>query len=88
MLNREVPLIAPTCHTFFPSLDDMAENWEIEALGRRIDSIEREQERVKEETQRRRDQRRQFELVAMWTLFVIAMTTYVVLAATGNLHHH
>jgi hypothetical protein len=66
----------------------MAENWEIEALGRRIDSIEREQERVKEETQRRRDQRRQFELVAMWTLFVIAMTTYVVLAATGNLHHH
>jgi hypothetical protein len=25
---------------------------------------------------------------AFWTLYVAAMATYIVLAATGNLHHH
>ena len=84
---------------FFPSLDRMVEAWELKALERLIESLERgserDRERVREEKdQAREDKRRRSERLSFvsaavfWTLYVIAMTTYVVLAATDNLPHH
>lgn len=84
---------------FFPSFDGMADDWELKALERRIESLERgserDRERVREEKDQAREDKRQrserwgyVSAAAFWTLYVIAMTTYVVLAATGNLHHH
>jgi len=77
----------------------MIENSEIQEVGRRIDSLEkglqRDRERVDEDRRRTEEEKRQrserrsrMTGVALWTLYVIAMTTYVVLAVTGNLHHH
>jgi hypothetical protein len=77
----------------------MADDWKLKALERRIESLERgserDRERAREEKdQAREDKRRRSErwsyvsAAVFWTLYVIAMTTYVVLAATGNLHHH
>jgi hypothetical protein len=84
---------------FFPSLDRMAEDWELKALERRIESLERDSERDRERTreekdQAREDKRRRSERWAyvsagvFWTLYVVAMTTYIVFVATGHLHHH
>jgi hypothetical protein len=70
----------------------MAEEWELKELGRRIDSLqrdlERDRERAEAEKNRNRELRVRFLGIALWTFYVVAMTAYVVLAATGNLHHH
>jgi hypothetical protein len=77
----------------------MVENWELQSLERRIDSLEKqlerdrrrvgeERERAREEKDRRWHRRMDWSMWAWWTLYVIALTTYVVLAATGDLHHH
>ncbi len=77
----------------------MVENWELKSLERRIESIERGLERDRERVQEEKDQAREEKRsrserwgyltgAVLWTLYVVAMTTYVVLAATGNLHHH
>jgi hypothetical protein len=57
--------------------------------------LERDRQRVREEKdqaregkQRRSERWAYLTGAAFWTLYVVAMTTYVVLAATGNLHHH
>jgi hypothetical protein len=77
----------------------MADDWELKASERRIESLERgskrDRERAREEKDQAREEKRRrserwtyISAAAFWTLYVIAMTTYVVLAATGNLHHH
>src|ERR1700761_9271224 len=98
-LNENVPLMPTTRADFFPSLDRMTENWELKALERRLDSIEkgleRDREKAREEKDQSREERRRrserwtyVSGAVCWTIYVVAMTTYVVLAATGNLHHH
>jgi hypothetical protein len=77
----------------------MAEDSGFPQLERRVASIERsleadrqrardEVERARIERSRRRDQRERWVMGALWTLYVAALTTYTVLSATGNLHHH
>ncbi|HEY5333983.1 MAG TPA: hypothetical protein VIJ21_10595 [Solirubrobacterales bacterium] len=77
----------------------MAEDWELKQLERRVDSLEKglERERVRaqeerdtarEEKVRRRNLRWNLSMVALWTVYVAAITTCIVLAATGHLHHH
>lgn len=77
----------------------MAENWEIRGLERRIDSLERDLERERKRTEdekrqaqekkwRRSERRNDVAMAVFLTLYVAAMTTYIVLAATGHLHHH
>ena len=66
----------------------MAEEWELKELGRRIDSLERDRDRAQEEKDRRWNQRANFYVGVLWTLYVAALTTMIVLGATGHLHHH
>jgi hypothetical protein len=76
----------------------MAEDWEFQQLARRVDSLERslesdrqrardEEERARDERSRRRGRRESWVMGVAWTLYVAALTTYIVLAATGHLHH-
>jgi len=70
----------------------MAEEWKLERLESKIDSL---QEQFRDAEQRSLEEKRQrqvrisswFERI-LWTLYVIALTTMIVLAATGQLHHH
>jgi hypothetical protein len=59
----------------------MAEEWELKELKRRLEALENENSRRSERLNR-------WITAIMWTLYVVALTTYVVLGATGNLHHH
>jgi hypothetical protein len=77
----------------------MAENWELKSLERRVDSLERSMEsdrkRAEEEKNkawtdkwRRQERRMDISTAMFWTIYVAAITTFIVLAATGHLHHH
>jgi hypothetical protein len=70
----------------------MAEEWELKQLERRVDSIEKglreEKDRAQKEKWRRTDLRMNVLLAVFWTLYVAALTTMIVLAASGHLHHH
>jgi hypothetical protein len=77
----------------------MAEDWELKSLERRIGSLEasleRDRKRAQEEKEKAREEersrsKRRSDLIesVLWTLYVAALTTMVVLAATGQLHHH
>jgi hypothetical protein len=66
----------------------MAEEWELKALERRVDSLENDRERAREEKDRRWNRRADLMLALLWTFYVAALTTMIVLAATGHLHHH
>ena len=66
----------------------MAEDWELKQLERRVDSLEKGLERAREEEQRRWNRRMGLAAAVYWTFYVVALTTWVVLAATGHLHHH
>jgi hypothetical protein len=59
----------------------VAENWELKDLERRVGALEEQNHR------RARRQLWWFSAIA-WTVYVIALTTMIVLAATGTLHHH
>lgn len=37
---------------------------------------------------RRQERRMDISMAVFWTIYVAAITTYIVLAATGHLHHH
>jgi hypothetical protein len=66
-----------TCADFLSSVGGMTENWELKALERRVDTLEQSRERWS------------YLLGAvLWTLYVVALTTLIVLSATGTLHHH
>lgn len=59
----------------------MAEEWELQSLERRIEALEKKNER--------RSERRDWWLSHVaWTLYVAALTALIVLAAAGVLHHH
>jgi hypothetical protein len=59
----------------------MAEDWELKSLERRIEELET--------VNRRREERQSWWVERIWwTLLVALFTTYIVLSATGNLHHH
>jgi hypothetical protein len=70
----------------------MAEEWELKSLERRIDSLQKQVDdaelRSREERRQRSDRLNWWFATIAWTLYVIAMTTCVVLGATGQLHHH
>jgi predicted RNase H-like nuclease (RuvC/YqgF family) len=77
----------------------MVENRELQSLERRIDSLEKqleqdrrhieeEKERARKEKDRRWHRRMEWSMWVWWTLYVAALTTLIVLSATGNLHHH
>jgi hypothetical protein len=65
-------------------------------------SIERDRERARKEREesraekdkirakkwRRQDRRMDISVAIYWTVYVAAVTTFIVLAATGHLHHH
>ena len=59
----------------------MAEDWKFTSLERRIDELERE-------NRRRSERLFSWLMWAYWTFYLVALTTYVVLSATGTLHHH
>jgi len=52
------------------------------------DRARKERDRIQAEARSRRDRRQELVMKVMWTLYVAAMTTYIVLAVTGKLHHH
>jgi hypothetical protein len=59
----------------------MAEDWELKSLERRIDDLEK--------LNRKREERQWWWIERVWwTLLVAIFTTFIVLGATGNLHHH
>jgi hypothetical protein len=77
----------------------MAEDWELKSMERRVDSLEKSIERdrkyVQEEKDkawaekwRRQERRMDISMAVFWTVYVAAVTTFVVLAATRTLHHH
>jgi ferric-dicitrate binding protein FerR (iron transport regulator) len=70
----------------------MAEEWKFERLERQIDSLQKQfddaERRSREEKQRRLERQTWWFGAIYWTVFVAAMTTYIVLRATGHLHHH
>ena len=59
----------------------MAEDWELRSLERRIEKLERDGDR-------RSERRYWWFWHIAWTLYIVALTTMIVLAATGRLHHH
>src|ERR1700748_1781409 len=77
----------------------MAEDWELKSIERRIGSLEKSIERdrkcVQEEKDkawakrgRRQERRIDISLAVFWTVYVAAMTTYIVRAPPGQLHPH
>jgi hypothetical protein len=59
----------------------MEENWELRSLERRVSELEKENHR--------RSQRLTWWITSvLWTLYVVALTLLVVLAAVGIIHHH
>jgi hypothetical protein len=66
----------------------MTDIWELKALERRVESLERGRDEEREERRLLRDRRSAMYLAVFWTLYVIGLTTMIVLAATGVIHHH
>ena len=77
----------------------MVEDWKLKSVERRIDSLEKsierdrnsdreEKDKVRAEKWRRQERRMDVAMAILWTAYVAAMTTCIVLAATGQLHHH
>lgn len=80
----------------------MVEDWELRSVERRIDSLEKSIERVRDSAQEERDKaqaekdkaraekwrRQDRRMDIYWTVYVAAVVTFIVLAATGQLHHH
>jgi len=77
----------------------MVEDRELKSVERRIDSLEKSIERDRERAQgekdkaraekwRRQERRMDLSMAILWTAYVAAITTCIVLAATGHLHHH
>jgi hypothetical protein len=59
----------------------MAEEWELKNLERRIAALETSDERRKERLS-------WFLWSLFWTIYAVGLTTMIVLAATGSIHHH
>ena len=70
----------------------MAEEWRLEGLERRIDGLQKQVDEAKDnarkEKEERSDRNQRRCLAVVWTFYVVALTTMVVLGATGHLHHH
>jgi hypothetical protein len=66
----------------------MVEDWELKSVERRIESLEKSVERDREEERRKSKVRSDRINSILWTLYVVALTTIVVLAVSGKLHHH
>jgi uncharacterized membrane protein YhaH (DUF805 family) len=59
----------------------MAEDWELKSLERRIETLEK--------SDKRRKERLEWWIWHLcWTFLAVALTTMIVLGATGHLHHH
>lgn len=70
----------------------MAEEWKLERLERKIDLLREQfrdaERRSQEEKRERADRINSWFYRIVWTIYVVALTTMIVLAATGDLHHH
>ena len=52
------------------------------------DKAQEEKDKAWAEKRRRQERRMDIWIAVFWTVYVAAITTFIVLVATGQLHHH
>jgi hypothetical protein len=59
-----------------------------ESVREERDKARAEKDKAQAEKWRRQDRRMDISIAVYWTVYVAAVTTFIVLVATGQLHHH